>query len=84
MPERAGGRAEQIAGQLFALGCIQSPAEIVAHLDAIDLAEVKRYAARVMQAGAPTIAAIGPIDRLESHDHFARRFGSGALPRAAE
>ena len=82
--ERAGGRAEQIAGQLFALGRIQSPAEIVAHLDAIDLAAVKSYAARVMGQGAPTIAALGPVSRLESHDRFARRFGSGALPHAAE
>ncbi len=48
--ERAGARAEQIAGQLFALGRVQSPAEIVAQLDAIDAAAVKRFAARVMQA----------------------------------
>ena len=82
--ERASARAEQIAGQLFALGRIQSPAEIVAQLDAIDVAAVKRHAARIMQAGQPTIAALGPIGKLESHEHFARRFGAGALPHAAE
>jgi len=82
--ERPGGRAEQIAGQLFALGRIQPPAEILAHLDAIDLGMVKRYAARVMQTGAPTIAAVGPIARLENHERFARRFGAGAIPQAAE
>jgi predicted Zn-dependent peptidase len=82
--ERAGARTEQIAGQLFALGRIQSPAEIVSHLDAIDVAAVKSYAARVMSQGAPTIAALGPISRLESHDRFARRFGTGALADAAE
>jgi predicted Zn-dependent peptidase len=82
--ERVSGRAEQIAGQLFALGRIQSPAEIVGHLDAIDLAAVKSYAARVMGQGAPTVAALGPVSRLESHDRFARRFGPGALPHAAE
>ena len=82
--ERPGGRAEQIAGQLFALGRIQPPAEILAHLDAIDLGRVKRYAARVMQTGAPTIAAVGPIARLENHERFARRFGAGAIPQAAE
>ncbi len=74
--ERPGTRAEQIAGQLFALGKIQSVAEIVAQLDAIDAACVKRYAARVMQGGAPTIAAVGPVTRLEKHDVFARRFGA--------
>jgi predicted Zn-dependent peptidase len=81
--ERPGTRAEQIAGQLFALGKVQSAAEIVAQLDAIDAAAVKAYATRVMQAGHPTIAAVGPIARLEQHQIFARRFG-GALADAAE
>ena len=74
--ERPGTRAEQIAGQLFALGRIQTAAEIVAHLDAIDVAMVKRYAARVMAAGQPTIAASGRSARLEFHPVFSRRFGA--------
>ena len=85
--ERPGTRAEQIAGQLFALGKVQSAAEIVDQLDAIDAATVKRYAARVMQEAKPTIAAVGPVERLESHAVFARRFGAGTsstLPDAAE
>src|SRR5262249_2683203 len=44
--ERPAGRADQIAGQLFALGRIQPPAEIIAQLDAVDLGAVKAYAAR--------------------------------------
>jgi predicted Zn-dependent peptidase len=82
--ERPAGRAEQIAGQLFSLGRIQSPAEIIAQLDAIDLGMVRRYAARVLETGSPAIAAIGPIARLESHERFARRFGAGAHRHAAE
>ena len=82
--ERPAGRADQIAGQLFALGRIQPPAEIIAQLDAVDLDAVKAYAARVMQTGRPAIAAIGPISLLESHDRFGRRFGAGALVQAAE
>jgi len=82
--ERPGTRAEQIAGQLFALGRVQSAGEIVAQLDAIDAACVKRYAARVMQAGAPTIAAVGPVSKLEAHDVFARRFGKPAIADAAQ
>lgn len=81
--ERPGTRAEQIAGQLFALGKVQTAAEIVAQLDAIDAAAVKRFAAGVMQNGAPAIAAVGPIGKLEAHQIFARRFG-GALASAAE
>ncbi len=81
--ERPGTRAEQIAGQLFALGKVQSAAEIVAQLDAIDATAVKGYAARVMQGGAPTIAAVGPVARLEKHAIFAARFG-GRIADAAE
>ena len=54
--ERPGTRAEQIAGQLFALGKVQTAAEIVEQLNAIDAAAVKRYAARVM-AGARLASA---------------------------
>jgi predicted Zn-dependent peptidase len=85
--ERPGTRAEQIAGQLFALGKVQSAPEIVAQLDAIDAAAVKAYAAQVITAGHPTIAAVGPVTRLESHQVFARRFGEFRpkfLPDAAE
>ena len=76
--ERPGTRAEQIAGQLFALGRVQSSAEIVAQLDAIDAAAVKGFAARVMQGASPTIAAVGPVKKLEAHAKFSGRFGSYA------
>jgi predicted Zn-dependent peptidase len=82
--ERPSNRSEQIAGQLFALGRVQSAAEIVAQLDAIDAAAVKAFAARVMEAGHPTIAAVGPVKKLESITAFAGRFGGKAIPDAAE
>jgi hypothetical protein len=31
-----------------------------------------------MQSGAPTIAAVGPVKKLESHSKFSGRFGSYA------
>jgi len=79
--ERPGTRAEQIAGQLFALGKVQSASEIVAQLDAIDAQAIKAYAARMVSTGNPTIAAVGPVARLEPHRDFARRFG-GAVPKS--
>jgi predicted Zn-dependent peptidase len=88
--ERPGTRAEQIAGQLFALGKVQTAAEIVAQLDAIDVSAVKHYAARVVEGAnlrnGPTIAAVGPVGKLESHAKFAARFGASprAIPDAAE
>ncbi len=70
--ERPSSRAEAIAGQLFALGRVQSVAEIVEKLDAITAEAVKRFAGFSM--AAPSIAAVGPVGRLESHATFAARF----------
>jgi len=70
--ERPSSRAEAIAGQLFALGRVQSVTEIVEKLDAIDAGAVRRYAAFSM--AAPSIAAVGPVGKLESHAKFAARF----------
>jgi predicted Zn-dependent peptidase len=82
--ERPGSRAEQIAGQIFALGRTVSVEEMVAKLDAIDAAQVRRFGSRVMHADRPAIAALGPVSRLESYDTFARRFGAQQTLRAAE
>jgi predicted Zn-dependent peptidase len=73
--ERPGTRAEQIAGQIFTLGHLQSVSEIVAQIDAVDADALRGYAARIMTA--PTIAAMGPVKKLERHDIFAARFASG-------
>lgn len=77
--ERPGTRSEHIASQIFALGRVQAVAEIVAGLEAVDAGAVRRFAARTMQT--PSLAAIGPVEKLESFDKFAARF---APPRAAE
>jgi predicted Zn-dependent peptidase len=78
--ERPGSRAEQIAGQIFTFGRVQSVAEIVAQIERVDASEVKRYAAQVM--ASPSIAAVGPVGKLERHDVFAARFARA--PEAAE
>jgi predicted Zn-dependent peptidase len=70
--ERPSSRAEAIASQLFALGRVQPVTEIVEKLDAIDADAVKRYAAFSMSS--PSIAAVGPVKKLESHAKFAARF----------
>jgi predicted Zn-dependent peptidase len=82
--ERPGQRAEQIAGQMFSYGRLQTIAEMTARLDAVDAAAVRRFGLRVLEAGSPAIAAVGPVSKLESYDVFARRFGSSRTLRAAE
>jgi predicted Zn-dependent peptidase len=73
--ERPGTRAEQIASQIFTFGELQSTAEIVAQIDAVDAAALRRYAARIMIQ--PSMAAMGPVKKLERHDVFAARFAPG-------
>jgi predicted Zn-dependent peptidase len=70
--ERPSSRAEAIAGQLFALGRVQSVAEIVEKLETITPEAVKRYA--TISMASPSIAAVGPVGKLESHATFAARF----------
>ena len=81
--ERPASRAEQIAGNIFAYGRVVTPEEIVRKLDAVDVEAVRAFAARVMACSNPSIAALGPVGKLESYESFARRFGAGAR-RAAE
>ena len=73
--ERPGTRAEQIATQIFTFGRVQSVAEMVQQIDAVDAAALTRYATRIM--ARPSIAAVGPIGKLERHEFFAARFGRG-------
>jgi predicted Zn-dependent peptidase len=80
--ERPGSRSESIAGQVFALGRVQPVAEIVEKIEAIDAQSVKRFARFTMQA--PSIAAVGPVGRLESHAKFSARFLPQDKMHAAE
>ena len=82
--ERPGSRAEQIAGQMFALGRVLSVGEMVERLDAVDVAEVRRFGSLIMQSMSPAVAAIGPVGKLENYETIARRFGAATALRAAE
>jgi predicted Zn-dependent peptidase len=82
--ERPSQRAEQIAGQMFSYGRLHTVAEMTARLDAVDAAAVRRFGLRVLEAGSPAIAAVGPVSKLESFDVFARRFGTARVKHAAE
>jgi predicted Zn-dependent peptidase len=82
--ERPAARAEQIAGQMLAYGRVLSIEEVTAKLDAVDVTAVRRFGERIMQVGMPTMAALGPVGRLESHAVFARRFDAAKARDAAE
>lgn len=81
--ERPHARCEMIAGHLYAFGRVLSTAELSERLDAVDAAAVRQFAEKVCARGEPSIAAVGPIRRLESHDRFAARFGHSMLSAGA-
>jgi predicted Zn-dependent peptidase len=82
--ERPSSRTEQIAANLLAHGRVPSVEEMTARLDAIDAGAVRRIGERLMMCGSPTIAAVGPVKKLENYEMFAARFGAGLARRAAE
>ena len=76
--ERPSARAEQIAAHLFAYGRVIPIAEIKQKLEAVTVGAVRAFAERLMATSRPAIAAIGPVNRLESYETFAGRFSPAA------
>ncbi|HWA02043.1 MAG TPA: pitrilysin family protein [Rhizomicrobium sp.] len=82
--ERPMSRAEQIAGQLFAHGRVLGLGEMIARLDEVDAAAVRRFGTRLLSSGRPAMAMLGPAGAVENYDTFAARFGRPIEMRAAE
>jgi len=82
--ERPAQRAEQIAAQLFCFGRVLPVEELTAKLDVVDAPAVRRFAEQVMATARPSLAVVGPHNRLETYDRFASRFGASTTRHAAE
>jgi predicted Zn-dependent peptidase len=65
-------RCEQQASHMLIHGRPLDPQDLVAHIDAVDEDAVMRVARRVV-AGTPTLAALGPVGKLENYARFAER-----------
>jgi predicted Zn-dependent peptidase len=72
--ESSTARAEQLARQMMIYGRPLRLDEIVERIDAVDAAAVRRVASRIASHAKPTVAAIGPLQRLASYDEIAARF----------
>jgi predicted Zn-dependent peptidase len=72
--ESTGSRAEQLAQQLMVFNRPLPVAEIVAELEAVDRARLKRVAERLTSLPA-AFAALGPIDGLGAFGELARSLG---------
>ena len=70
--ESSGARAEQMARQMLAHGRLVPREEVIAKIDAVDVAATRRVGAEMLR-GAPTIAAIGPVAKAPDPAGIARR-----------
>jgi len=73
--EGTGGRCDQLGSQLLAYGRPLDEAEQIAAIDAVTSEDLKRVAAGTF-GGKPTVAALGPIGRLESYDKISDRLSN--------
>ena len=73
--ESSMSRCEQLGRQILIYGKAIPIPEIIERIDAVDIDAISRVATRFVTSGAPTVAAIGPIGKLESYSVIAARFG---------
>lgn len=72
--ESTTNRAEQLANALLVFGRPIPPEEIIAKVDAVDIAAIRRVARRIF-GSRPSVAALGPVDGLEPYDRIVARLG---------
>ncbi|MDO9427314.1 MAG: insulinase family protein, partial [Methylobacterium sp.] len=68
--ETPGGRIERNARQILAWGRVIPAQEVIAKVDAVTVEDVRAAGVRLL-AGAPTLAAIGPIKKLPPLERIA-------------
>jgi predicted Zn-dependent peptidase len=73
--ESTTSRCEQQAAHMLVFGQPLDMAELVARIDAVDDAAVARVAQRLKLA-PPTLAALGPVGRVDAYAHIAARLGA--------
>ena len=61
-------QSEELARQLLIFNRRIAPEEIIARIDAVDQAAIRRVGRRLLTGAGPTLAAIGPLARLPSLD----------------
>jgi predicted Zn-dependent peptidase len=70
--ESTSSRCEQIAQHLLVFGELLDPRDIVRRIEAVDREAVARAARRIV-AEPPTVAALGPIGRVEDYESIRAR-----------
>lgn len=68
-------RADQQAKHLLQRGEILDIAKLTARIEAVDVAALKAVASRIFTS-KPTLAALGPLSKLESYDSLTKRLAA--------
>ncbi|MEM9123264.1 MAG: pitrilysin family protein [Pseudomonadota bacterium] len=68
-------RCEWMARQFERKGRVLSADEVIARIDTVSAADVRRVAGALLASGPPALSALGPIGRLEDDATFRSRFG---------
>jgi predicted Zn-dependent peptidase len=74
--ESTSARMDALGSQILTYGRPLPPDEIVARVVSVSAADVSAVGQRLF-AGAPAMAAIGPLARLEGLDQIRRRLAAG-------
>ena len=74
--ESPAARAGQLARQLLLFGRHIPTAELVARINSITVAEVRKLAGDIFTGSTPTVASVGALGGMMSHDRIAERFGA--------
>jgi predicted Zn-dependent peptidase len=73
--ESTSARCEQMAQHMLIHGTPFDPADIVCKIEAVDDAAIRRVVSRWLTA-PPTVAALGPVSRLEDFDRLKTRLAA--------
>jgi predicted Zn-dependent peptidase len=77
--ESPAARAGQIARQLLLFGRVIPADELVAKIEAITVREMRDLAGAIVTGSTPTLAVVGPLEGLMSHERVAEHFGARAV-----
>ena len=66
-------QSEELARQLLIFGRRIPQDEIIAKIDAVDEAAIRRVGRRLLGEGMPTLTALGPLAHLPDLDSVRRR-----------
>ncbi|MBM3555071.1 MAG: insulinase family protein [Alphaproteobacteria bacterium] len=72
--ESSSARCDQLGRQLLIYGRVVPTEETLAKVAVVDAQAVERVGRRILAAGPPAFAALGPLGGLEPYDAFAARF----------